>query len=274
METPRLKRSLLLTALTLLVLCIALTTATYAWFTFDPYTNVTPMEGKISKGDTNLLISESKDGPFAQACELNPTHMAKALYPVSTQSLDKFYASIAQDRDGISTNYMDVSNQPEDWLIHGTVYLKCIGTGCDVFFHHPPLDLGEDPQVLASARLGMKITGIDEKTNTFLFKLDALGNTNGAVTRKTVAPEKAVVVGNINDVGIPTYEEDPAVDIGSYLIDADNPVQLLTMQPDEIATVEYWLYLEGCDPECYNPLQKRDVVLQLGFAGNQIPETT
>ena len=102
METRRLWASLVLTALTLVILCAVLTASTYAWFTFDPYTNVTPMEGKISDGDTNLLISESKDGPFEVKCGLHPTAMAELLQPVSTLDLTKFYASSAQNRDGIS----------------------------------------------------------------------------------------------------------------------------------------------------------------------------
>lgn len=270
MDKNRLGLSLLMTALTLVILCITMTAATYAWFTFDPYTNVTPMEGRISKGDTNLLISESRDGPFDKECGLNPTHLADALYPVSTQNLEAFFAATAQNRDGISTNFADVSDQPQDRLIHGTVYLQCVGGGCDVFFNKPPLDLGEDPQVLAAGRLGLKITGQNEQTNTFLLKLDDLGSTAGASTRKTVDSDDPVVVGSVDASGLPTFQEDPAQNIGSYLLDANNPTKLLTLQADEIATVEYWLYLEGCDPECYNPVQSKDIVLLLGFAGNPI----
>ncbi|MCI6227224.1 MAG: hypothetical protein MR636_00540, partial [Clostridiales bacterium] len=100
MEKRRLWASLIMTAFTLVVLCATLTVSTYAWFTFDPFTNVTPMEGKISDGDTNLLISESKDGPFDKKCGLNPTSLAKILQPVSTLDLNTFYASSAQNRDG------------------------------------------------------------------------------------------------------------------------------------------------------------------------------
>ena len=30
---------------------------------------------------------------------------------------------------------------------------------------------------------------------------------------------------------------------------------LLTLEKDEVASVEYWLYLEGCDEQCYDPVQ-------------------
>ena len=42
----------------------------------------------------------------------------------------------------------------------------------------------------------------------------------------------------------------------------------MTLKAEEVATVEYWLYLEGCDPNCYNPVQSKDIALQLGFAGD------
>ena len=39
------------------------------------------------------------------------------------------------------------------------------------------------------------------------------------------------------------------------------------LEKDEVAAVEYWLFLDGNDPECKNPVQAKDVSLQLGFFG-------
>ena len=272
MEKRRLWASLLFTAFTLLTLCAVLTVSTYAWFTFDPYTNVTPMEGAISDGDTNLLISESRDGPFDKKCELNPDAKAEILQPVSTLDLSKFYASAAQNRDGITTHYSDVSEKPENWLIQGTVYLQCLGTGCNVFFDMDTLNLGEDIQILAAGRLGLKFTNEDSETQTYLFKLDSMGDTAGAEERRTVSEEKAVVVGGVNDDGTPKYEDDPAASISDYTLDAADPQKLCAIRTDEIVQVDYWLYLEGCDDHCSNPVQSRDVPLMLGFAGGKITE--
>lgn len=278
MKTRKRRGSLLMTGLTLLALCAALTVSTYAWFTFDPYTNVTPMEGKISDGDTNLLISEKKDSGFDKKCELNPTDRADELYPVSTAKLEKFFASSAQ-RQGISTHFRDVSGELGKWLIHGTVYLQCLGTDCDVYFDRETLDFGTDIQVLAAGRLGLKITGQDEKSTTLIFRLDDLGDTAKAKQTRTVAPEGDVVVAAIDDKGSPEFEDDPALSIGGYLRSADNPKKLCTLEMDEVASVEYWLYLEGCDDHCSNPLQTddegkkgRQIVLKLGFEGEEAAE--
>lgn len=278
MEKRRLWASLTVTALTLIILCAVLTVSTYAWFTFDPYTNVTPMEGTISDGDTNLLISQSKDSGFAKTCGLDPEDMADTLSPVSTLDLDAFFASRAQ-KNGISTHFSDVSGELGQWLIHGTVYLQCLGSGSDVYFNEETLDLGEDFQILAAARLGLKITGQDEKATTLIFRLDDLGSTEGAESQRTVEPGEDVVVASIDDSGIPAFEEDPAVNIGDYMLTAAEPKELCTIQADEVVTVEYWLYLEGCDDQCYNPVQtqsdgvtSREIVLKLGFAGEKAAE--
>lgn len=271
MEKRKLLSSLAVTALSMVLLCLALAAATYAWFTFDPYTNVTPMEGKISKGDANLLISESRDGPFERQCQLHPTLFPDELQPVSTVDLTHFYTSIAQNRDGYSVAFQDVSDDLGQWLIHGTVYLQCLGGSCDVFFQIPGLEIGGDAQVLAAGRLGLKITGEDGKTTTLLFKLDSLGNTGGAQQRQTVQAENAVLSG-INAAGAPVFADDPAVSVQSYRADAANPRKLLTLQSEEIAQVQYWLYLEGCDSACFNPVRSRDVSLQLGFAGGAVKQ--
>ena len=272
MDKRRLFTSLILTALTLILLCAALAVSTYAWFTFDPYTNITPMEGKISDGDTNLLICETKDGKFDVKCGLHPTAQAELLQPVSTLDLSKFYTATAQNREGISIRYKDVTEEPEKWLIQGTVYLQSLGTGSDVYFDLDTLNLGEDIQVLAAGRLGLKITDAAEQSEVFLFKLDALGDTANADLRKTVDPDTEVVVGGINEDGTPQYEDDPALSIGDYALTAADPKKLCTIGADEIARVDYWLYLEGCDEHCSNPVQSRDVTLTLGFEGEKAEE--
>ena len=122
--------------------------------------------------------------------------------------------------------------------------------------------------MLAAGRLGLRITGISGASETFLFRLDSLGSTEGVPQRQTVRAENAVV-GGIT-AGAPQFEQDPSALIGEYLLGSEGAKPLYTMQPSEIAAVEYWLYLEGCDPECSNPVQSRDVILQLGFAGNPI----
>lgn len=266
MEKKRVSSAAIMTALTLVALCLVLITATYAWFTFDPYTNVTPMEGKISKGDANLLISESRNGPFGKECPLNPADFAQELRPVSTADLAGFYTSIAQNREGYSVAFQDVSGKLGQYLIHGTVYLQCQEGSCDVFFQPQGQEVGGDAQALAAGRLGLRITGADNKPAVFLFKLDSLGSTDSAQLKQTIQTENAVIAG-IDADGVATFVTDPARSLTDYRQDAQNPKKLLSLASEEIAQVEYWLYLEGCDDACFNPVQSRNVSLQLAFSG-------
>lgn len=255
--------------ITLLAALVGLSAVTYAWFTFDPYTKVTPMEGRISEGDPNLMISESKDGPFDTQCDLNPDILSGTLQPISTADLNRFYAALSQDREGYSISFRQV-DELNEWLIYGKLYLKCLGGTCDIYFHRQGLDFGADPQVLASGRLGIRITREDETVLTHIFRLDTMGETGTAQSRDTVRTENAVIAGVSGTT--PEFAPDPALPIDGFILDVTPDQSLCTLDADEIAQVEYWLYLEGCDPECYNPVQSRDAVLQLAFTSNPAEE--
>ena len=261
MEKKQARSAVWLAALALLAVLLMLGGVTYAWFTFDPYTRVTPMEGKISEGSTNLLISESADGPFDKKCGLHPANLPQALTPVSTGTLTNFFAGAKQDRSGYTTAFRDITGEIGNNLVSGTVYLQCKGGSCTVFFDAPPLNLGTDSQWLAAGRLGLRITGSSGVKN-YIFRLDALGAAGNVQTRQTVTMENAVVGANGQLMA------DPSVSIGDYLYrEGGSAKALCAMEPDEIARVDYWVYLEGCDSACFNPVQSRDLVLQLGFIG-------
>lgn len=266
MERKQARSAVWMAAISAVAICIALVGITYAWFTFDPYTKVTPMEGKISEGSANLLISESRSGPFDKQCELHPASLPQVLSPVSTANLSGFYTAARQNKEGITTHFREVSGEIGNYLISGTVYLQCKGGSCTVYLQSPPLALGTDGQWLAAGRLGLKITGGDGRVSSYIFRLDALGSTAGAQERKTITADNSVVAGITGD-GSPSFSADPSRSIGDYLYGTGTPQSLCDLAMDEIAQVDYWVYLEGCDTACYNPVQSRDVALQLGFTG-------
>ena len=256
-----------------LLLCVA-GGSVYAWFTLSGMasTNVTPMGGSISNGDATLLISASRLGPFEKSCELVLDGNPDTLKPISTADLDHFYRAVAQNRDGIATLYEAADDQINSDAMHGTVYLKCENAPCDVYFDAENLAVGSDAQALAAMRLGLRITS-STGTHTYLFRLDELGSTAGAQSRATI-PSSSSVVSSISSGGQAAYVSDPSTTISQYMArknsadkyDAGVSV-LVSLQTDEIASVEYWLYLEGCDEQCFNPVQNRASELALAFAG-------
>ena len=124
----------------------------------------------------------------------------------------------------------------------------------------------------------MKITS-HEGTRSLIWKLDELGSTGSAETTRTI-PQDSAVVSAVSDSGQPTYVSDPSQEISAYMAETgdtegtykDGTQALMQLDADEVATVEYWLYLEGCDEQCVNAVQSRASEIQLGFAGTDVEE--
>ena len=270
----RLRKSLVMAVVGMIFFLISVTGVTYAWFTASgrAHTNVTPMGGTVSDGDTNLLISTAESGPFDRECDLVSAGDAQALKPVSTADLESFYRVIMQNKEGIAVSYEDADDRIDSDTFHGTVYLKSEGAPCNVYFNGEELQLGSDAQALAAMRLGLKITNHDG-SRTFVMRLDDLGSTAAAEAKATV-PAAGTVVSGISGSGVASYVSDPAVNVSDYMAQAAGndeytagANELFSLDADEIASVEYWLYLEGCDEQCVNQVQNIDSDIRLAFAG-------
>lgn len=250
---------------------LAIGGVTYAWFTFNPATNVVPISSTVSDGDISLLISTDPNGEFTTNCVL-PQYVSGNLEPVSTANLERFYTANLQDRDGISVGFRECTSEVDEITIHGVIYLKSLKNQCAVYFNKSGMDFGNDPQVLAASRLGMKITS-KEGTSTYIFSLNEFGNVAGAAGARTTAETNAVVA-SLNGDGTPYYVGDPARSVSDFFavtgatkLPMAGRQMLCTIQAEEIVTVEYWLYLEGCDENCINEVQEKEGIIQLSFAG-------
>lgn len=273
-DVKKLKKRLRIAVFFVALLLCAAGGSVYAWFTLSGMasTNVTPIGGSISNGDATLLISASQSGPFDKSCELVLEGNPDTLKPLSTVDLDHFYRATAQNRDGIAVLYEAADNRVNEDALHGTVYLKCENAPCDVYFDAENLNVGSDAQGLAAMRLGLRITS-SSGTKTHLFRLDELGSTAGVQSQATI-PAAASVVSSISSGGQAIYVSDPSTAISQYMAQKNSSDKydagasvLVSLQTDEVASVEYWLYLEGCDEQCFNPVQNRTSELSLAFAG-------
>lgn len=271
-EKKKLRRSLVFAAVWIVLLAGSFATATYAWFTYSASTNVEPMSSTISTGPSSLLISNRYDGPFERSCELLLSGDTQTLYPVSTSDLEHFYCAQAQNRDGIAVLYRDCSKEIDQMLLRGTVYLVSRDGDCDVYFYPDGVSFGSDSQALAALRFGIHLTAGGE-TKEYIFRLDELAG--GAVEKKATVAQQNVVVKSISGSGEPVYAADSSAAITDYYaVEAKGDSSpeagkkmLCSLKEDEIAVVDYWLYLEGCDENCFNDVQKKDAALQLAFAG-------
>lgn len=271
MDIKKTKRYLFFSAVWALCALIAITSATYAWFTSAPYANITPMQGTVQGGDGNLFISNRPDGPFDTSCDLILSGRTQTLHPITTADLTDFYIGTFQTPDGITVRYADANDEVDDSAFHGFVYLKSEGSSSDIYFNQTGIDFGNDKQVLGAMRLGLKIT-TSGGVKTHLFRLDDMADLTGIQYNLTV-PQDQTVVSSISDDGSPNYVNDPSKLISRCFAQGDEysfsrgEESLCSLQADEVATVEYWLYLEGCDSNCINSVQGRLLSLQLAFAG-------
>ena len=274
-DIKQLKHSLTIAVSGLLILLAVAIGFTYAWFSLSgrTATHVTPMGGTVSDGDTSLLISASASGPFDKTCELVYAGNPDSLLPVTTADLEHFYKAKTQNKKGIAMLYGNVDERVDQDTLHGTVYLKCENASCNVYLNPAELKLGNDAQALAAMRLGMKMTS-RSGSQTYIFRLDELGATGNAQSVKTV-PQDGTVVASIDGSGQPQYTSDPSVGLSDYMAQSGSgsnsfragAKELVKLEADEVATVEYWLYLEGCDDQCSNPVQNINSDVQLAFAG-------
>lgn len=259
-----LKRSAILAIVTILILLASITASTYAWFTFTSSALVEPMQGSVSGGGVILLISNSIDGEFTEYCDLVLSNNTKNLYPMTTSDLLDFYVPSGQDSNGFPTGYTK-KTKPDTYALHGKVYLLALGTPCYVYFDKSKLYFGENEQALAAMRLGLSIKTEAGREN-FIFKLDDMGDTSKAESHWTIEKHGSVYGGE--------YVNDPAIQIDPFCAEINGETviparrRLVTLTKNDIAEVDYWLYIEGCDPNCINSVQRKDIGIKLGFAGS------
>lgn len=263
------RKSALSLILSILVLLLALAGVTVAWFTFSTSATVTPMRGTVTGGGVNLLIANDPNGTFEESCTLVLSSMAETIEPVTTADLSRFYAPVTQSQEGIPESYRDVTASIDALLLRGSVWIRAEGAPARIFLHKDRLSFGEDVQALAAMRLGIRVT-TEAGTITHIFRLDDMADLADAESHETVPTPNTVYGGS--------YVSDPAKNIDDYAAkglgsEAVRPANaLFDMGANEMVQIDYYLYLEGCDGNCYNPVKARDIALALGFMGNERTE--
>ncbi len=264
---PTFNRRRLAAALWLVLLALALVAATYAWFSNTRSTNVTPTAHTVSSSGSDLLIGASESGPFDTTCSLAASD--KTLYPVSTADLSTFWRATFQNAAGITTDYANCSASIDDYALTGSVWLKGDAEALSVYLFESGMSVTSDPQLLASLRLGLIFEG-SAGTQTYIFTCDDLGSTASATATRTTAQDDVVVSGS----SAWSYVDDPALSMSTRTMEgsesaptvASGAQALYQLAANEVVRVRYFVYMEGCDANCIDEAQAKDVTLQLAFA--------
>ena len=149
------------------------------------------------------------------------------------------------------------------------IHKKIMGATTDsdnaVYFDEEKFNVSMIDGTNAGLRLGLIING-----NTYIFNLDE-GN---GEEKDTIEAEADSVVESIDGEGNPNYINDIALDINDYKANGElaGNNSLITIAEDEVIPIEFFVYLEGCDKNCFNVVQNKDVEITLGFQGVSVNE--
>nr|AIF26502.1 hypothetical protein [uncultured bacterium fosmid pJB39A3] len=276
-NTEKLKKSAAFTIVWIAILLIAIGGATYAWFTFSAHTNVDPIGGAIGSGGVELLISDSENGEFSNYADIIVNGSTENLKPVSTADLQRWSTAVSNSNTGISNKFKDVTDNVDEYSMYGSLFLKASGGSCDVYFNRDYLSMGTDDQLIAASRLGMVTITNEQGELRRIFSLESLCNTGNATERYTMS-ETGVVVSDTDGSGNAVTVQDPAEEISQYTgyIESDEAFPgekpICRLEDGEVVRVDYRIYMEGCDPNCFNDAQDRNIDVKLGFIGTEVKE--
>ena len=290
-ESQKLRRSLMIAALALLVALLSVTAATFAWYIY--HTNVRTTEVKMSAGSSiSLQISNALDGPYSSATQME--EFKETLVPVSTDSIlggfqrvNTFETIQENDRYRLIVKSFRPSDEVEYYKT--SLYLRTSAMDLDIYLSRVGVEDGsEENPVSTAARLGLVIEGEDGKTQEFIYELNPEINpavdpnqTEYPIDNGMKDPRDGIVLKHDKTDGT-TVDFTPLTkeNMCEYHDDSDTfelketSTRICTISGDgkgDYGTpqkVDVYLWLEGCDRDCALNLAGETMkVVALNFAG-------
>ncbi len=267
---------------TMIFAALSLAFATYAWFTTNREVSTSTATARTGEETLELQLSTSGGGSFRDADsvsiqQVNQTS-AEYLLPVSTSNLVNFVYS-PNTEAGIAKAFQPVEN--ESYYYHGRVYIRATGTGwpdgttMKLYLDQSDNILGQQVsgELLNAARLGLVFDG--DYSSAVILKLSDSSNSSDQQVYNTEVNGQ-----RLGDNQVLSYVNqsvqavtDPSVAAGQYTVTFDNDSMqapertLLTMNLNQIYSVDIYFYIEGCDPDCSSYIQYSIADLQIGFYG-------
>lgn len=263
---------------------VALTAATYAWFTSNQTVSTSRVEGRTNSTDVRLLISTHDGANFsgAEGADIGQVNELSGgrLMPVSTADLETFVYSPATNNENMAVSFLKVEN--ENYYYHGRVYIMAQGQNMP---ENSRIALYLDQSADAGGVLAQNANGLLQNAarlglvfgnstgNGVIFYLSEENNGSESQVRNTRIDGKVLGDGNVltfRNNGVAAVS-DPAVSLKSYSLSGDTarfPNQpLFVMELNQIYPVDVYFYLEGCDPDCSDSISFDGVDIHLAFFG-------
>lgn len=265
------------TVVSMVVLVLVLSVATYAWFTVNRTVSTNRVTARTGEDTLELQISAEGGTAFSGAEEAVLTQINAAslekLMPVSTADLKTFVYNPFTDND-MASSFKTVEN--EAYYYHGRVYLRAAAQGQSpdarlALYLDGDNTPAEAERLLNAARLGLTFDG----GSPVIFYLTDEENEPDAQVRNTLLDGTMLGDGQVLTVenNVVTAAPDPALSLESRTVTLTDTVvtrpeaPLLEMELNRIYAVDVYFYLEGCDPDCSDIIGMDEVDLQLAFYG-------
>lgn len=265
------------------IVLVVLTASTYAWFTTNRIVSTDKVTARSGTDSLELQISPAGGTAFkasneASIRQVNQTSVTR-LMPVSTADLKTFVYN-SRSEGNIASAFVPV--EKEEYYYHGRFYIRASAQG-QTAGSRVALYLDEDNEVggslaqseegmlLNAARLGLTF---DQKNPVIFFLSDSHNGTEQQA-RNTKLNGTILEDGQVLRLseGKLTGVKDPAVALAdrTIILEEDRVLfpqaSLLEMELNKIYTVDVYLYLEGCDPDCSDSVSMNEADMHLAFYG-------
>jgi hypothetical protein len=274
-----LRRSVIFTVITLFAAVLALSSATFAWFTSNGEVFTTRVDATTADPDARLLISTQGGSAFKGrvSCEINQINKADPdrLLPVSTSDLEDFAYPVNMSETDAAGNHKLTLDVDEKRYYHGCVYLEASVTGLDDVYSSMDLYLDEvgkmvDPEsgsLFANAgRIGLIIEGRDPIIIYMSDEDNPAGSRGGRIQVGGNATMDGKVVSHSQSRGF-FLVDDPAVSLESVSASNSRAKPLANLRLNRIYRVDVFFYLEGCDEDCVEQIALDAAEVYLSFYG-------
>lgn len=271
------------TMVVMLFVLVVLSVSTYAWFTANRIVSTDRANARSGSDALELQISSEGGTSFtgskeAAILQVNRSSVTN-LMPVSTADLKTFvYNSMTEGN--MATAFSTVEN--EAYYYHGRFYMRAVAEGRApgakmALYLDEDNEIGgalataEKGMLLNAARLGMTFDG----ANPVIFALSKEESAeeyqieNTKLNGSLLGRDQVLGMSGGTVVGV----KDPSIFLEDKMIVVEEervtlPAEpLLYMELNKIYTVDVYLYIEGCDPDCSDSIEQHEADLHLAFYG-------
>ena len=281
------------------ITAMALTAATYAWFTSNREVSTSKATSRTGNGNVELQISREgfpiqrmEDGSYFTPMKGSKEYYQQqgsekedefVLMPVSTEDLKTFVSDTASN-SGYAVEFHKLED--DTLYYHDTITLKAVAEDgaapenakMALYLDNLPSDEGEgtttvpivsseDGKLLTAARLGLRFSDGSFKILTLSDVNEGTGNTKLGDT--VVEGGKVLTYDEL--AGTVKTADDPAIALADVQIPPEGgkgKMVITELNLNETYTVDAYFYLEGCDPDCLSDkVALSKAALNLAFYG-------